>query len=145
MGPWRKRLLAHLLPMRWGPEFAFQSYLASFHGSRIVVWAGFSRGFSRFCLPQMSFLYLYELISCTIAMMRQAWSVGIFVIHRPLNIWTSTHDNPRPTYKLDTSSGIICVSCIRVQLYMAQMFVNFSFNLLHSMWCMSDSPGDVSE
>ena len=55
-------------------------------------WTGFSRGFSRFPLPQISFHYFSTLISfislhfisSTPVMVRQAWSAGIIAIHRPL-------------------------------------------------------------
>ena len=60
-----------------------------FRGGRIGVWVGFSRGFSRFPLPQISFHHFSPLISsisfhfiCPL-MVHQAWSAGTLAILGP--------------------------------------------------------------
>ena len=61
-----------------------------FRGGRNGVWVGFSRGFSRFPLPQVSFHHFSTLISYISfhfirpCMVRQAWSAGTLATHAPI-------------------------------------------------------------
>ena len=50
---WRKRLAARLPPL--GSRVRVSVPPCGFRGGRNGVWVGFSRGFSRFPLPQISF------------------------------------------------------------------------------------------
>ena len=73
---------------------------------------GFSRGFSRFPLPQISFHHLSTLISSisfhfiALVMVRQAWSAGTLATHG-LIFGASSHLIPRPDLVLDTSWGYL--------------------------------------
>ena len=58
---WRKRLDARLPPL--GSRVRVSVTPCGFRCGRNGVWVGFSRGFSRFPLPQISFHYFSTLIS----------------------------------------------------------------------------------
>ena len=58
---WRKRLGARLPPLGYRVRVSVPP--CGFHGGRNGVWVGFSRGFSRFPLPQISFHHFSTLIS----------------------------------------------------------------------------------
>ena len=99
---------------RWGPEFASRSL-------HVWVWVGFSRGFSRFPLPQISFHHFSTLISSLSFHFScpcdGAW--GVVGRHpcfsRTYNIGSSSHLIPRPHLVLDTSWGYFIL--IPVYLY----------------------------
>ena len=59
--PWRKRLEARLPLLRFRVRVSVTQ--SGFRGGRNGVWIGFSRGFSRFPLPQISFHHFSTLIS----------------------------------------------------------------------------------
>ena len=61
MASWRKRLGAHLAPL--GSRVRVSVTPCGFRGGRNGVWVGFSRGFSRLSLPQISFHHFSTLIS----------------------------------------------------------------------------------
>ena len=81
------------------------------HSMWVSWWTkrGFSRGFSRFPLPQISFHHSYTLISSissALVMVRQAWSASTLATHGPIiYIGGSSHLIPRPDLVLDTSWG----------------------------------------
>ena len=58
--PWRTCLRRSLLTT--GVPSSRLGHSMSFRGGRNVVWVGFSRGFSRFLLPQISFHHFSALI-----------------------------------------------------------------------------------
>ena len=58
---WRKRLGARLPPQ--GSRVRVSVTPCGFRGGRNGVWGGFSRGFSRFLLPQISFHHFSTIIS----------------------------------------------------------------------------------
>ena len=58
---WRKQLDARLPPL--GSRFYVSATTYGFRGERNTVWVGFSRGFSRFLLQQISFHHFSTLIS----------------------------------------------------------------------------------
>ena len=82
---WRKRLGAHLPPL--GSRVRVSVTPCGFRGGRNGVWVGFSRGFSRFPLPQISFHFSphsshpFCSISSALVMVRQAWSAGTLATH----------------------------------------------------------------
>ena len=124
---------------RWGPEFSSRSIHVWFRVGRNGVWVGFSRGFYRFPLPQITFHNFSTLtsfislhfISSGLMMVRQAWSASIPSIHRlsmkgphritsldPTLCWTRVEDFKK--YQLwiltrrlwDRSSNVsLCSSC----------------------------------
>ena len=87
---WRKRLGARLPPL--GSRVRVSVSPCGFRGGRIGVWVGFSRGFSRFPLPQISFHHLstlissisFHFISSALVMVRQVWSAGTLATHGPI-------------------------------------------------------------
>ena len=83
---WRKRLDARLPPL--GSRVRISVPPCGFRGGRNGVWVGFSRGFSRFPLPQISFhhthLYPFRFISSALVMARQPWSAGTLATHGPI-------------------------------------------------------------
>ena len=58
---WRKRLGARFPPL--GSRVRISVTPCEFRGGRNGIWVGFSRGFSRFPLPQISFHHFSTLIS----------------------------------------------------------------------------------
>ena len=68
---------------RLGPSMEFR-------GGRNWVWVGFSRDFSRFPLPQISFHHSphsshpFCFISSALVMVHQAWSAGTLATHGPI-------------------------------------------------------------
>ena len=87
---WRKRLGARL-PLL-GSRVCVSVTPCGFRGGRNGVWVGFSQGFSRFPLPQISFHHfstlisssLFHFISSALVMVRQAWSAGTLGTHGPI-------------------------------------------------------------
>ena len=80
-----------------------------FRGGRNGVWVGFSRGFSRFALPQISFHHFSILISSISFhfISPSDGASGVVGRHpcysRTYNIGVSSHLIPRPDLVLDTS------------------------------------------
>ena len=107
---WRKRLGARLPPR--GSRVRVSVPPCGFRGGRNGVWAGFSRGFSRFLLPQISF-HLSTLISfISFHFIRPCdGASGVVGRHhcysRTYNIGASSHLIPRPELVLDTSWGYL--------------------------------------
>ena len=87
---WRKRLGARLPPL--GSRVRVSVPLCGFRGGRNGVWVGFSWGFSRFPLPQISFHHFstlissisFHFISSALVMVRQAWSAGTLATQGPI-------------------------------------------------------------
>ena len=85
---WRKRLDARLPPL--GSRVRVSVTPCRFSGGRNEVWVGFSRGFSRIPLPQISFHHFSTpissilFISSAFVMVRQAWSAGTLATHGPI-------------------------------------------------------------
>ena len=106
---WRKRLDARLPPL--GSRVRVSVPPCGFRGGRNGVWAGFSRGFSRFPLPQISFHNFSTLISSiSFHFIRPCDGASGVVGRRPCysltyNIGASSHLIPRPDLVLDTSWG----------------------------------------
>ena len=104
---WRKRLAARLPSL--GSRVRVSVPPCGFRGGRNGVWVGFSRGFSRFPLPQLSFHHFsihissisFHFISpCDGA----SGVVGRHPCHSLIyNIGASSHLIPRPDLVLDTS------------------------------------------
>ena len=103
--PWHTRLYARLHPL--GSRVRVSVTPCRFRGGQNGVRVGFSRGFSRFPLPQISFHHFstlilfisFHLISSTPVMVCQTWSAGILAIH---NVGTSSHLIPLPGPVSDT-------------------------------------------
>ena len=81
---WRKRLGARLPPL--GSRVRISVSPSGFRGGRNGVWVGFSRGFSRFPLPQISphSSHLFRSISSALVMVHQAWSTSTLATHGPI-------------------------------------------------------------
>ena len=94
---------------RLGPSIVYR-------GGRKGVWVGFSRGFSRFPLPQISFHHFSTLISSiSFHFIRPCdGAAGVVGRHpcysRTYNIWASSHLIPRPDLVLDTSWGYLFIT-----------------------------------
>ena len=115
---WRMRLGARL-PLL-GSRVRVSVTPCGFRGGRNGVWVGFSRGFSSFPVPQISFHHFSTLIS----------SISFHFIHpcdgasgmvgrnpcysRTYNIGASSHLIPRPDLVLDTSWGYLFMSFFNV-------------------------------
>ena len=86
---WRKRLGARLPSL--GSRVRVSVPPCGFCGGRNEVWVGFSRGFSRFPLPQISFHHFstlisfisFHFISSAPVMVRQVESADILAIYIP--------------------------------------------------------------
>ena len=84
-----------------------------FRGGRNGVWVGFSRGFSRFLLPQISFHHFSTLISSISFHFISPCDGASGVFGRPpcysrtYNLGASSHLIPRPDLVLDTSWGYL--------------------------------------
>ena len=104
---WRKRLGARLPPL--GSRVRVSVPPCGFCGGRNGFWVGFSRGFSRFPLPQISFHHYSTLISSiSFHFIRPCDGVsGVVGRHpcysRTYNLGASSHLIPRPDLVLDTS------------------------------------------
>ena len=100
MASWRKRLGARLPPLGSRVRVSFTP--CGFRGGRNGVWVGFSRGFSRFPLPQISFHHFSTLISSiSFHFIRHcngaSGVVGRHPCHsRTYNIGASSHPSTRP-------------------------------------------------
>ena len=106
---WRKRLDARLPPL--GSRVRVSVSPCGFRGGRKWVWVGFSRGFSRFPLPQISFHHFSILISSISFHFNSPCDGASGVVGRhpcyslTYNIGASSHLIPRPDLVLDTSWG----------------------------------------
>ena len=104
---WRKRLDARLPSL--GSRVRVLVPPCGFCGGRSGVWVGFSRGFSRFPLPQISFHHFSTLISSISFHFISPCdgASGVVGRHpcysRTYNIGASSHLIPRPDLVLDTS------------------------------------------
>ena len=104
---WRKRLDARLPPLGSRVRVSVPPY--GFRDGRNGVWVGFSRGFFRFPLPQISFHHFSTLISAISFHFISPCdgASGVVGRHpfysRTYNIGTSSHLIPRPDLVLDTS------------------------------------------
>ena len=84
---WCKRLDACLPTL--GSRVRVSVTPCGFHSEWNGVWVGFSRDFTRFLLPQISFHhfshtpYSFRFISSALMKLRQAWSAGILAVHWP--------------------------------------------------------------
>ena len=108
---WLKRLGARLPPL--GPRVRVSVPPCGFRGGRTGVWVGFSRSFSRFPLPQISFHHFSTLISFISFHFISPCdgASGVVGRHpcysRTYNIVASSHLIPRPDLVLDTSRGCL--------------------------------------
>ena len=106
---WRKRLGARL-PLL-GSWVSVSVTPCGFRGGQNGVWVGFSRGFSRFPLPQISFHHFSILISSISFHFISPCDGASGVVGRhpcyslTYNIGASSHLIPRPDLVLDTSWG----------------------------------------
>ena len=97
---WRKRLGARLPPL--GSRVRVSVPPCGFRGGRNGVWEGFSRGFSSFPLPQISFHHFSILISSISFHFISPCdgASGVVGRHpcysRTYNIGASSHPIPRP-------------------------------------------------
>ena len=104
---WRKRLDARLPPLGSRVRVSVTPY--GFRGGRNEIWVGFSRGFSRFSLPQISFHHFSTLISSiSFHFIRPCDGASGMVGRHPCysrtyNVGTSSHLIPRADLVLDTS------------------------------------------
>ena len=104
---WRKRLDARL-PLL-GSRVRVLVPPRGFRGGRNGVWVGFSQGFSRFPLPQVSIHHFSTLISSiSFHFIRPCDGASGVVGRHPCysriyNIGASSHLIPRPDLVLDTS------------------------------------------
>ena len=110
---WRKRLGARLPPL--GSRVHVSVPPCGFRGGRNGVWVGFSRGFSRFPLPPISFHHFPTLISSiSFHFIRPCdGASGVIGRHpcysRTYNMAASTHLIPRPDLVLDSSWGYLFI------------------------------------
>ena len=110
---WHKRLGARLPPL--GSRVRVSVTPCGFRGGWNGVWVGFSRGFSRFPLPQISFHLFSTLIaSISFHFIRPCdGASGVVGRHscypRTYNIGASSHLIPRPDLVLDTSWGYLFI------------------------------------
>ena len=106
---WRKRLGARLPPL--GSRVRVSVTPCGFRDGRNGDWIGFSRGFSRFPLPQISFHHFSPLISSISFHFISPCdgASGVVGRHpcysRTYNLGASSLLIPRPDLVLDTSSG----------------------------------------
>ena len=104
---WRKWFDACLPPL--GSRVCVSVTSCGFRGGRDGVWVGFSWGFSRFPLPQISFHHFSTLISSISFHFISPCdgASGVVGRHpfysRTYNIGASSHLIPRPDLVLDTS------------------------------------------
>ena len=111
---WRKRLDARLPPL--GSRVRVSVHPCGFRGGQNRVWVGFSRDFSRFPLPQISFHHFSSLISpISFHFIRPCDGASGMVGRHPCysrtyNIGASLHLIPRPNLVLDTSWGYFIYS-----------------------------------
>ena len=104
---WHKRLDARLPPL--GSRVRVSAPPCEFRGGQNGVWVGFSRGFSRFPLPLISFHHFSILISSiSFHFIRPCDGVSGMVGRHPrysrtYNVGASSHLIPRPDLVLDTS------------------------------------------
>ena len=104
---WRKRLDARLPPL--GSRVRVSVPPCWFRVGRNGVWVGFSGGFSRFPLPQISFHHFPTLISSiSFHFIRPCDGESGLVSRHPCYSWTynigaSSHLIPRSDLVLDTS------------------------------------------
>ena len=104
---WRKRLDARLPPL--GSRVRVSVTPSGFRGGRNGVWVGFSRGFSRFPLSQISFHHFSTLISSISFHFISPCdgASGVVGRHpcysRTYNVGASSHLIPRPDLVSDTS------------------------------------------
>ena len=112
-GSWRKRLGARLPPL--GSRVRVSVTPCGFNGGRNGVWVGFSRGFSRFPLPQISFHHFCTLIpSISFHFISPCdGASGVVGRHpcysRTYNIGASSRLIPRPDLVWDASWGYLFI------------------------------------
>ena len=110
---WRKRLGARLPPL--GSRVCVSVSPCGFRGGWNGVWVGFSRGFSSFPLPQISFHHFSTLISSiSFHFFHPCDGASAVVSRHPCysrtyNIGASSHLIPRPDLMLDTSWGYLFI------------------------------------
>ena len=115
---WRKRLGARLPPL--GSRVRVSVPPCGFRGGRNEVWVGFSRGFSRFPLPPISFHHFSTLISfISFHFIRPCdGASGVVGRHpcysRTYNVEASSHLISRRDLVLDTSWGYKWFSICRI-------------------------------
>ena len=115
---WRKRLDARLPPL--GSRVRVSVPPCGFRGGRYGVWVGFSWGFSRFSLQQISFHNFSTLISyISFHFIRPCdGASGVVGRHpcysRTYNMRASSHLIPRPDLALDTSWGYLFMYVCKV-------------------------------
>ena len=136
---WRKRLGARLPPL--GSRVRVSVPLCGFRGGRNGVWVGFSRDFSRFPLPQISFHHFSTLISSISFHFISPCDGASGVVGRhPCYSWTynigaSSHLIPRPDLELDTSWGYLFICGVHntdhftIKVFHLWCFVLIKFNL----------------
>ena len=105
------RLVARLPPL--GSRVRVSVPPCGFRGGRNMVWVGFSRGFSRYSLPHISFHHFSTLISSISFHFTRPCDGASGVVGRHpcysriYNIGASPHLIPRPDLVLDTSWGYL--------------------------------------
>ena len=108
---WCKRLGARLPPL--GSRVRDSATPCGFRGGRNGVWVGFSRGFSRFPLPQISVHHFSTLISSISFHFISPCDGASGVVGRhpcyshAYNLGASSHLIPRPDLVLDMSWGYL--------------------------------------
>ena len=108
---WRMQLCVRLPPL--GSRVRVSVTPCGFRGGRNGVWVGYSRGVSRFPLPQISFHHFSTLISSISFHFINPCdgASGLVGRHpcysRTYNIGASSHLIPRPDLVLDTSWGYL--------------------------------------
>ena len=137
---WRKRLGARLPPL--GSRVRVSVTPCGFRGGRNGVWVGFSRGFSRFPLPQISFHHFTTLISSISFHFISPYDGASGVVGRhpcyslTYNIRASSHLIPRPDLVLDTSWGYILLTIKAFSTALCGASTNVSF-ILSEFTCVS--------
>ena len=128
----RKRLDARLPPL--GSRVRVSVPPCGFRGGRNGVWVGFSQGFSRFLLPQISFHHFSTLISSISFHVISPCDGASGVVGRHpcytriYNLGASSHLILRPDLVLDTSWGYFIYLCDRHNLHSVLFFVTILMN-----------------
>ena len=130
---WCKWLGARLPPL--GSRVCVSVSPCGFRCGWNGVWVGFSRGFSHFPLPQISFRHFSTLISSISFHFSSPCDGASDVVgrhpcySRTYNIGASSHLIPRPDLVLDTSWGYLFIYSLSIES--TPISWDFSWELLH--------------
>ena len=143
---WRKRLDARLPSL--GSRVHISVTPCGFRGGRNGVWVGFSRGFSHFPLPLISFHHFSTLISSISFHFISPCDGASGVVGRhpcslTYNIGASSHLIPRPDLVLDTSWGYLFIYYVPVSLISPKIQkVDMAHCFTHGLKCSPEKKNE---